>query len=292
MLTISVEQTYLLTVAVTAIVSLLLWRAFKNLEEKNLNLEVAINEKIKFLNLLYPKEMIILEEKNKYLEEKNKFLNLLFFIDTFVNRTVSDSSNQDYSHALTYCKVLSPQDILSTAKITLIPQLVNPSLSKMKRAINAIARDVTKTEANGIHPIVLGIVNSCFSNSLNCDLSIRYETNMFTHESVVKRPDIILVKNDSNSRAMSDIIIPIEIKLDNNVERGIAQALGYTLSIIRDRFEITDSDQAISGVCVATDGHLMSLGYVHVQNYKCTIMYTGNKKIVLWPRLGERTQYA
>ena len=63
MLAISVEQTYLLTVAVIAIVSLLLWRAFKNLKEKNRNLEVAINEKI-ILEENNPKEMTILEENN------------------------------------------------------------------------------------------------------------------------------------------------------------------------------------------------------------------------------------
>lgn len=161
----------------------------------------------------------------------------------------------------------------------LLPQLTEQEWDVFCKHINKLQND-DESERKGVHPIVNEVIQAILNTiPLPNKYKAVYEQCAADEDKIDRIPDISFVMANSESKTMSSIVMPLEIKKKGDVFRATNQSLGYLMTKLRDLLEIVTfphigTDSKLFGFCFGTDGYHLSLGYILIKECKMFICHS------------------
>lgn len=242
-------------------------------------------------------ERKIMEKKTKAMEEERKEQvkkDLINNMKSFISNNLATSTISTNSLAAKNFGVapFGLEGVLKSADMGLdflLPQLTEQEWDVFCKHINKLQND-DESERKGVHPLVNEVIQAILNTiSLPNKYKAVYEQCAADEDKIDRIPDISFVMANSESKTMSSIVMPLEIKKKGDVFRATNQSLGYLMTKLRDLLEIVTfphigTDSKLFGFCFGTDGYHLSLGYILIKECKMFICHSvgGYKKLPFW----------
>lgn len=138
------------------------------------------------------------------------------------------------------------------------------------------------------HQLLNEILQACI-NSLDTPYVLGHEKAIPENSHIVPTPDFsIVVKNQECLQAYSILnsVIPFEAWAPgrNNLCKAIKRAQAYLCRKFRKSLELHENyDSKMFGICLATDGEQLGIGFASIENKSLHMCSTGNNGLLLWP---------
>ena len=207
----------------------------------------------------------------KTTDEALKYQMLISTMENFIANNLStarksSAAGRSIQNVVVIGKV---ETLLKNGDITLLNTL-------SKKNWKTFCKNITKVQNNelsehkGVHPLVNELVQTTLQSTTQpSQYCTQKEGLKVDEEMIVKIPDISITLNECKSKAMTSIVVPIEIKKKGNCVGAIYQSLGYLMSKLLDQLEIaSDVNTKLFGYCIGTDGNVLNLGYISIENYR------------------------
>ena len=183
--------------------------------------------------------------ENSHLARRNvNRVSALCKIDNFrsIRNTLSTSSLDASEIVDSNATIELPEQILSRENLKLIDPLDSAGWALLRDSIIKTPLDYGKGERQGIRPTVLKIIEECLSSTENCIYAAQYEASEIDDRCITDTSDISIIRSGSISKRVSRIVIPIEIKRQEDFRSSVYQSLDYLSNKLRMSFELLDSE--------------------------------------------------
>lgn len=226
-----------------------------------------------------------IEEDITRIKEETQRIALISNMNTFISFNLASSTLSSYSSFfgknMIEVQRTRLNGVLKRAGMNsdiLLPPLSEQEWDVFCKQITASQND-NESERKGVHPVVFDVVKAILE-TIPSPHNYRavYEQLATDEDEIDKVPDISFVMADSQSRTLSSIVMPFEIKKKGNANRAINQSLGFLMTKLRNQLQIEPfaygSDLKVFGLCFGTDGYNLSVGCILIKDCKVSVYCT------------------